>query len=208
MGLVPLPLPIDQRTNDVKLGASWTNPRAMFRVGWDRSFFNNQFQSMVWDNPIFLTDYNNGLPPTSGPYDPSGYSNGLLFEGGSLLFIAGQVGWDRDHIFVSDDFAAQFAQALENVLAVVHAAGGVPENIARLAIYVTDKKEYLSRLRDVGSAYRQLMGKHFPAMTLVEVSGLLEGLAKVEIEATAVLPVGSQAAPHTPAPAAGGGDAQ
>lgn len=141
---------------------------------------------------------------------PSGYSNGVLFEGGSLLFIAGQVGWDRDHIFVSDDFAAQFAQALGNVLAVVRAAGGGPENIARLAIYVTDKKEYLSRLRDVGTAYRQLMGKHFPAMTLVEISGLLENLAKVEIEATAVLPAGSQAAPRSPepAPAAGGGDAQ
>ena len=140
---------------------------------------------------------------------PSGYSNGLLFEGGALLFIAGQVGWDRDRIFVSDDFAAQFAQALENVLAVVHAAGGGPENIARLAIYVTDKKEYSSRLRDVGSAYRQLMGKHFPAMTLVEVNGLLEDLAKVEIEATAILPVGSRAAPLAPEPEpAAGGDSQ
>jgi enamine deaminase RidA (YjgF/YER057c/UK114 family) len=118
---------------------------------------------------------------------PRGYSNGMLFEGGSLLFIAGQVGWDRECRIVSDDFAEQFAQALENVLAVVREAGGGPENIARMLIFVTDKDEYGSRLRDVGSAYRQLMGKHFPAMTLVEVKSLLEDLAKVEIEATAVI---------------------
>jgi enamine deaminase RidA (YjgF/YER057c/UK114 family) len=123
---------------------------------------------------------------------PRGYSNGVLMEGGSLLFIAGQVGWDGDQRIVSDDFAAQFAQALENVLTVVRQAGGDAENIARLTIYVTDKREYSSQLRDVGSAYRQLMGKHFPAMTLVEVSGLLEHLAKVEIEATAVIPTGNQ----------------
>lgn len=125
---------------------------------------------------------------------PRGYSNGVLVEGGSLLFVAGQVGWDGVQRIVSDDFAAQFAQALENVLAVVRAAGGEPANIARLTIYVVDKEEYSSRLDDVGKAYRQLMGKHFPAMTLVEVSNLLERLAKVEIEATAVI---------TPAP---GGD--
>jgi enamine deaminase RidA (YjgF/YER057c/UK114 family) len=141
---------------------------------------------------------------------PSGYSNGLLFEGGSLLFVAGQVGWDRERRFVSDDFADQFAQALENVLAVVREAGGEPTNIARLLIFVTDKDEYTSRLRDVGSAYRQLMGKHFPAMALVEVSGLVEHLAKVEIEATAVIPVGAEPATRrtpesAPAPA---GDAQ
>ncbi len=125
---------------------------------------------------------------------PSGYSNGILFEGGSLLFVAGQIGWDRERRIVSDDFAEQFAQALENVLAVVREAGGEPANIARLLIFVTDKEEYKSHLRDVGSAYRQLMGKHFPAMALVEVSSLLEDLAKVEIEAIAVLPVGSQEA--------------
>lgn len=119
---------------------------------------------------------------------PRGYSNGMLFEGGSLLFIAGQVGWDRDSRIVSDDFAEQFAQALENVLAVVRQAGGGPESIGRLLIFVTDKDEYASRLRDIGTAYRQLMGKHFPAMTLVEVSSLLEQLAKVEIEALAVVP--------------------
>lgn len=123
---------------------------------------------------------------------PRGYNNGILFEEGSLLFVAGQVGWDGESRIVSDDFADQFAQALGNVLAVVRKAGGQPENIGRLLIFVTDKAEYASRLSDVGSAYRQLMGKHFPAMTLVEVSSLLEPLAKVEIEALAVIP--------TPAP--------
>ena len=119
---------------------------------------------------------------------PRGYSNGVLFGGGSLLFIAGQIGWDRESRIVSDDFAEQFSQALENVLAVVRQAGGGPESIGRLLIFVTDKDEYASRLRDIGAAYRQLMGKHFPAMTLVEVSSLLEHLAKVEIEALAVIP--------------------
>ncbi len=119
--------------------------------------------------------------------EPSGYNNGVLFEGGKLLFVAGQIGWDRAGRIVSDDFPEQFAQALANVLAVVRAAGGSPASIARLLILVTDKKEYAARLKDVGVAYRQLMGKHFPSMTLVEVSALLEDLAKVEIEAIAVI---------------------
>ena len=119
---------------------------------------------------------------------PRGYSNGILARGGSLLFVAGQIGWNRDSRIVSDDFADQFAQALGNVVAVVREAGGQPEDIGRLLIFVTDKAEYTARLRDIGSAYRQLMGKHFPAMTLVEVSSLLEPLAKVEIEALAVIP--------------------
>ena len=119
---------------------------------------------------------------------PRGYSNGLLYEGGSLLFIAGQIGWDHDQRIVSDDFADQFGQALANVLAVVREAGGEPQNIARLLIFVTDKEEYASERRGVGVVYRQLMDKHFPAMTLVEVSSLLEPLAKVEIEALAVIP--------------------
>ena len=132
---------------------------------------------------------------------PIGYNNGLLFNGGSLLFIAGQIGWDKERRIVSDDFADQFAQALENVLTIVREAGGSPEDIARLLIFVTDKIEYSSRLRDVGSAYRQLMGKHFPAMTLVEVRSLLEHLAKVEIEALAVIPEDAQSASEAvPAP--------
>lgn len=118
---------------------------------------------------------------------PRGYSNGVFFEEGSILFVAGQIGWDRESRIVSDGFAEQFAQALENVLAVVRKAGGGPESIGRLLIFVTDKDEYSESRRDVGAAYRQLMGKHFPAMTLVEVSSLLEPLAKVEIEALAVI---------------------
>ena len=118
---------------------------------------------------------------------PRGYNNGVLVEGGSMLFVAGQVGWDLERRIVSDDFAGQFAQALENVLAVVHQAGGEPANIARLSIFVTDKKEYVAALKNIGAAYRLLMGTHYPAMTLVEVSALLEDSAKVEIEAIAVI---------------------
>ena len=119
--------------------------------------------------------------------EPKGYNNGVLVEGGSLLFVAGQIGWDAERRFVSDDFAGQFAQALENVLAVVRQAGGEPASITRLLIFVTDKKEYSAALKNIGAAYRLLMGKHFPAMTLVEVRGLLEDSAKVEIEAMAVI---------------------
>lgn len=126
---------------------------------------------------------------------PSGYNNGVLVESGSLLFVAGQIGWDRSRRIISDDFADQFALALENVLAVVREAGGDPTSIARLLIFVTDKKEYLSRLKDVGSAYKQLMGKHYPAMALVEVSALVEDLAKVEIEAIAVIDKSQAEAP-------------
>src|SRR5262249_48762694 len=94
---------------------------------------------------------------------PRGYSNGVLAEGGKLLFVAGQIGWNYEQVLVSDNFAEQFAQALENVLAVVKQAGGEATNITRLLIFVTDKKEYLADLPSLGTAYRQLMGKHFPA---------------------------------------------
>jgi len=110
---------------------------------------------------------------------PKGYSNGVLVEGGSLLFVAGQVGWDRDCRIVSDDFAKQFAQALDNVLHIVESAGGQATSI--------DKREYVAGLKEIGIAYRALMGRHYPAMTLVEVSALLEDSAKVEIEAMAVV---------------------
>ena len=119
--------------------------------------------------------------------EPRGYNNGVLVDGGSLLFVAGQVGWDRECRMVSDDFTGQFAQALENVLAVVREAGGSPESITRLLIFVTDKQEYAAAVKSIGAAYRQLMGKHYPAMTLVEVSALLEQSAKIEIEAIAVI---------------------
>jgi enamine deaminase RidA (YjgF/YER057c/UK114 family) len=131
-------------------------------------------------------------PTTLGA--PRGYSNGILTPaGGRLLFVAGQVAWDSRQRIVSDDFGPQFGQALDNALTVVRAAGGQPEHVARLVIYVTDKNEYLASLEQVGAEYRRSMGKHFPAMALVEVRGLLEPGAKVEIEATAVLPSGVQA---------------
>jgi len=117
---------------------------------------------------------------------PRGFSHGLKGRG-ELLFVAGQIGWDADAHIVSDDFVAQFAQALDNVLAVVRAAGGRPESIARLTLYVTDKSEYRARLAELGSVYRVRMARHYPAMTLVEVQALLEDAAKVEIEATAIL---------------------
>lgn len=120
---------------------------------------------------------------------PSGYSNGLLAEAnGTLLFISGQIAWDENHEIVSNDFVDQFDRALANVLAVVQAAQAKPEHIVRLAIYVTDKREYRERTREVGQRYRKHMGKHFPAMVLLEVAGLLDDAAKVEIEGIALIP--------------------
>ncbi len=118
---------------------------------------------------------------------PRGYSNGVLAESGPLLFIAGQIAWDHNQRITSDDLVAQFDQALTNVLTVVREAGGKPEQIARLIIYVTDKNEYRARMKEIGERYREHMGKHFPAMVLVEVAGLLEDDAKIEIEGIAVL---------------------
>ncbi len=119
---------------------------------------------------------------------PHGYSNGVVTEAGSrLLFIAGQVAWDEQQQIVSDDLVEQFDRALANVITVVTAAGGRPDQIARLIIYVTDKNEYRDRMKEIGFRYRARLGKHFPAMVLVEVAGLLEDRAQIEIEATAVL---------------------
>ena len=119
---------------------------------------------------------------------PRGYANGVLADtGGRLLFISGQVGWDRQQRIVSDDVVEQFDRALANVIAVVDEAGGRPDQIARLIIYVADKNEYRDRMKDLGERYRARMGKHFPAMVLVEVKALLEDRAQIEIEATAVL---------------------
>lgn len=120
---------------------------------------------------------------------PKGYANGMLAPAGDrVLFVAGQIGWDAEERLVSDRFAAQFAQALENVVAVVRAAGGGPEHLGRLTIYVADKAEYVAALKEVGEVYRRVIGRHFPAMSLVEVKALLEPGARVEIEATAALP--------------------
>ena len=119
---------------------------------------------------------------------PRGYSNGVLADsGGRLLFIAGQIGWDKNQHIVSGDLVEQFDRALANVVAVVTTAGGRPEQIARLVIYVTDKNDYQKRMKGIGERYRARMGKHFPAMVLVEVKGLLEDDAKIEIEGIAVL---------------------
>jgi len=120
---------------------------------------------------------------------PRGYANGVIAPpGGRLLFVAGQIAWDERQQIVSADFVEQFERALANVLAVVRAAGGGPEQVARLVVYVTDKREYQARSADVGARWRALMGRHYPAMSLVEVKSLLEDDAQVEIEATAVLP--------------------
>jgi enamine deaminase RidA (YjgF/YER057c/UK114 family) len=119
---------------------------------------------------------------------PRGYSNGVLTDStGRLLFIAGQVAWDQHQQIVSEDFVEQFDRALANVITVVSAAGGSPTQVVRLVIYVTDRDEYRQRTKAVGERYRKHMGKHFPAMVLVEVKGLLDDAAKVEIEGMAVL---------------------
>lgn len=124
-------------------------------------------------------------PP--GWLPPKGYSNGVSARG-RLLFVAGQVGWGADQRFATDDFVAQFRQALVNICAVLAEGGAGPEHIARMTIYVTSKCEYLDRLREVGAVYRGVVGRHFPAMAAVEVAALMEDRAKVEIEATAVVP--------------------
>ena len=119
---------------------------------------------------------------------PKGFSHGVLANAsGQLLFIAGQIGWDENQQIVSANFVEQFDRALANVVTVVKDAGGTADEIARLVIYVTDKSEYITNLKAVGETYRAHMGRHFPAMALVEVKGLLEDNAKVEIEAVAVL---------------------
>ena len=121
--------------------------------------------------------------------EPKGYSHGMVLPAsGRLLFIAGQIGCDRALRLVSDRFTEQFDQALANLLEVVNDAGGRPESVGKLTIFVTDKAEYTAARRDVGVAYRRRMGKHFPAMSLVEVEGLLEPGARVEIEGIAVIP--------------------
>lgn len=115
-----------------------------------------------------------------------GYANGLLTLAGTL-YVGGQIGWNNDQVFESHDFIGQMEQTLENIVAVVEAAGGRVEDITRLTWYVTDKKEYATRQKEVGLVYRKVLGRHFPAMTMVVVSGLIEDKALLEIEATAEL---------------------
>lgn len=118
---------------------------------------------------------------------PKGYANGIA-ACGTTVFVGGQIGWNGRQQFESDDFVAQAKQALRNVLAILAEAGAGPEHIARMTWYVTDKREYLANLSELGAAYREVIGRHFPAMTAVAVTALIEDRAKVEIEATAVIP--------------------
>jgi enamine deaminase RidA (YjgF/YER057c/UK114 family) len=118
---------------------------------------------------------------------PRGYSNGIAAQG-TVVSIAGQIGWNAQCVFESDDFAAQARQALANIVAVLAEAGGKPEHIVRMTWYVTDKREYVAAYPAIGVAYRDLIGRHFPAMTAVQVAALIEDRAKLEIEATAVIP--------------------
>lgn len=115
-----------------------------------------------------------------------GYANGILTKDG-ILHIGGQIGWDENQTFVSDDFVGQMRQALRNIAAIVEAAGGQVSDVTRLTWFVTDKREYLARQAEVGAAYREVFGRHFPAMSMVVVAGLVEDAALVEIEATAHL---------------------
>jgi enamine deaminase RidA (YjgF/YER057c/UK114 family) len=126
------------------------------------------------------------LQPPGWPR-PRGYANGVAAEG-RLVFVAGQIGWDAAGMIVSDDLVAQVRQTLENTLAVLREGGAGPEHVARMTWYVTDKREYLARAPELGEIYRALMGRHYPAMAVVEVRALIEDRAKIEIETTAVVP--------------------
>jgi enamine deaminase RidA (YjgF/YER057c/UK114 family) len=119
---------------------------------------------------------------------PKGYANGIAARG-TLVFVAGQIGWNGEkEKFESDDFVAQTRQALANIVAVLAESGARPEHLVRLTWYVTDKQEYVARLAEIGKAYREVIGRHYPTMALVQVAALVEDRAKVEIEATAVVP--------------------
>jgi enamine deaminase RidA (YjgF/YER057c/UK114 family) len=124
-------------------------------------------------------------PPGWAP--PKGYANGIAARG-TTIFVGGQIGWNGQQQFESDDFVTQARQALSNVLAIMAEAGAGPEHITRMTWYVTDKREYVASYRALGTAYREVVGRHFPAMTAVQVAALIEDRAKVEIEATAVVP--------------------
>jgi enamine deaminase RidA (YjgF/YER057c/UK114 family) len=130
-----------------------------------------------------------GLQPVNpaGWPQPKGYANGMTGRG-RLVFVAGQIGWTAEQIFATDDFVGQFEQALRNTVAVLAAADAKPEHIARMTWYIIDKGEYLARLPEIGRCWRQIIGRHFPAMALVQVVALVEDRAKIEIETTALVP--------------------
>jgi enamine deaminase RidA (YjgF/YER057c/UK114 family) len=123
---------------------------------------------------------------------PKGYANAVAGSG-RLVFVAGQIGWRPDETWESDDFIDQLRQALRNTTAILAAAGARPEHIVRMTWYVTDKREYLARRSEIGACWREIIGRHFPAMALVEVAGLVEDRAKLEIETTALIPGGDAA---------------
>ena len=125
-----------------------------------------------------------------GWHRPKGYSNAVIAQG-RQIYVAGQVGWDSEERFNSDDIAEQAAQALRNIVVVLEAAGAGPEHIVRMTWYVTDKAAYIAGLKEIGQAYREIIGRNFPAMTAVEVTALIEDRAKVEVECTAVVAEGS-----------------
>lgn len=118
---------------------------------------------------------------------PRGYANGVMARG-AMIFVGGQIGWNAQQQFESDDFIAQTRQALQNILAVLKAGDAGPEHMVRMTWYVVDRVEYIARLKELGAVYREVMGKNFPAMTCVEVAALVEDRARIEIEVTAVLP--------------------
>ena len=126
------------------------------------------------------------LQPEGWPR-PRGYSNGIAASG-RMVFVSGMVGWDRDGVFHTDDFAGQVRQALQNIIEVLAEGGAKPEHIVRMTWYVLDKKEYVAAYPEIGTAYRELIGRHFPTMSAVQVAGLVEDRARVEIEVTAVVP--------------------
>lgn len=119
---------------------------------------------------------------------PQGYANGIEVDAGRIVFIAGQVGWDAQQRFHSEEIVPQFAQALDNVLAVLRAAGGEPRHICRITAFCCDKPRYLAARRELGAVWRERMGRHYPAMSMIFVADLLDHPAVIELEATAVLP--------------------
>ena len=127
------------------------------------------------------------LDPAGWPRG-KGYSHGVAAQAGTIIFVSGQIGWDPQGVFASDVLADQVKSALENVAAVLRAGGADVEHVTRMTWYVTDRDEYLRQQREIGESYRAVMGGHYPAMSVVEVSALMEAQAKVEIEATAVVP--------------------
>ena len=129
----------------------------------------------------------NTLLQPEGWVTPKGYANGVAARG-TMVFTGGQIGWNAQQQFESDDFISQTKQTLLNVRAVLAAGGAGPEHLVRLTWYVTDRNEYHSRLKELGAVYREVLGKNFPAMACVQVAGLMEERAKIEIEATAVIP--------------------